>query len=194
MNSVRFTILVLLVVPMGLPSSALPQTQSRTYSETRRLLLKMERYSENQILRKLFEEGEARETDLIRALYDDEQKVSLSAQVIIRYLAEPHMLSALQEWFEYRKRNSRDYWMTNIELFSEAKYLEGGTGDPTKRVLKTLHPSKDAWAKIIAFNNRTKTALIEVVIGNVFTEGWHVVVKKENGKWRLLSNSLVWQS
>ncbi|MCA1592799.1 MAG: hypothetical protein LC754_09150 [Acidobacteria bacterium] len=40
----------------------------------------------------------------------------------------------------------------------------------------------------------SKTALIEVVFGNVFTEGWHVAIRREGGKWRLLSNNLVWQS
>ena len=85
--------------------------------------------------------------------------------------------------------------MPKIELLSEVKYLEGEDRDLAKLVLKNQHPKeKDVWAKVVAFNRGQKTALIEVVFGNVFTEGWHVVVRQENGRWRLLSNSLVWQS
>ncbi len=189
----RLTILFLLIA--GGAISAAAQTQSKTYPETRKLLLKMERGDDNKILKKLFEESEARKSDLIQALYDPEQKVSLNAQVVIRYLAEPQMLAALEEWYEYRKRLGKDYWMPKIEPLSEVKYLEKDDRDLAKLVLKNLHPNeKGVWAKVVAFNKGSKTALIEVVFGNVFTEGWHVVIRQENGKWRLLSNSLVWQS
>ena len=197
MKVLRLTIVFLLVGGGTLP--AVPQTQSKTYPETRKLLLKMERAHEDKVLKKLFEQAEARKSDLVQALYDPEQEVSLNAQVVIRYLAEQQMLSALEEWYGYRKGRGLDYWMPKIELPSEVKYLEGEGRDVAKLVLKSLHPTeKDVWAKVVAFNKRQKTALVEVVLGavpgNVFTEGWHIVVRQENGRWRLLSNSLVWQS
>jgi hypothetical protein len=197
MKMLRLTILFLLIG--GGAISAVAQTRSKTYLETRKLLLKMERAHEDRVLKKLFEETGSRKSDLIQALYDPEQKVSLNAQVVIRYLAEPRMLSAVEEWYEYRRRRGKDYWMPKIELLSEVKYLEGKGRDLAKLVLKNLRPNeKDVRAKVVAFNKGQKTALIEVVLGaapgNVFTEGWHVVVRQENGKWRLLSNSLVWQS
>jgi len=188
MKVLKLTILLLLI-------SGLAQLQSTTYPKTGELLLKMERARDNQILKKLFEKARLVEADLIRALYDPEQKVSLNAQVVIRYVAEPQVLLALEEWYEYRKRQGKDYWMPKIELLSEVKHLEKEDRDLAKLVLKNLHPKKkDVWAKVIAFNKGNKTALIEVVFGNVFTEGWHVVARQENGKWRLLYNSLVWQS
>ena len=193
MKMLRLTIVFLLIGVGAVLGVA--QTQSKPYLETRKLLLKMERAHEDKVLKKLFEQGEARKSDLVQALYDPEQKVSLNAQVVIKYLAEPQMLSALEEWYEYRERQGKDYWMPKIELLSEVKYLEGEGRDLAKLVLKNLHPNeKDVWAKVVAFNKDQKTALIEVVFGSVFTEGWHVVVRQENGRWRLLSNSLVWQS
>ena len=75
------------------------QTPSKTYVETRNLLSKMERAHEYAALRKLFEESEARKSDLIHALYDPEQKVSLNAQTVIKYAADPQALSALEKWF-----------------------------------------------------------------------------------------------
>jgi hypothetical protein len=171
------------------------QTQSKTYPETRKLLLKMERPHADKILKKLFEEGETRKSDLIQALYDPEQKVSLNAQSVIKYVADPQALSALEEWYAYRRKKSENYWISPVKLLSEVRYLNGDDRDLAKLVLKNLYPnSNDVWAKQIAFNKSSKAALIEVVFGETFTEGWHVVIRQENGKWRLLSQYLVWQS
>lgn len=54
----------------------------------------MERSSANGSLKTLFEEGDVRRADLMQALYDPVQKVSLNAQSIIKYLAEPDELAA----------------------------------------------------------------------------------------------------
>jgi hypothetical protein len=195
MKMLKLTTVLLLIIGGAFFTAAQVQPKSKTYPETRKLLSKMERDLETKNLKKLFEEAETRKMDLIQALYDPEQKVSLNAQVVIKYLAEPQMLSALEEWYEYRKRQGKDYWMPMMELLAEVKYLEGDDRDLAKLVLKNLHPNeKDVWAKVVAFNKGEKTALIEVVFGNVFTEGWHVAIRKEGGKWRLLSNNLVWQS
>src|SRR5712691_10728772 len=101
MKILRLTIVLLLIVSGATSVSA--QTQSRSYPETRKLLLKMERSHADKLLRKLFEEGEARKADLIQALYDRDQKVRINAQSVIKYLADPQALSASEEWYAYRR-------------------------------------------------------------------------------------------
>ena len=155
----------------------------------------MERPHANEALKKLFEEGDVRRADLVQGLYDPVQKVSLNAQSIIKYLAEPDALADLEAWYEYRRTHTKEYWISPVELLKEVKYLNDEDRDLAKLVLKNLHPNeKDVSARMVAFNKRSKTALIEVVFGEIFTEGWHVVIRQEGGKWRLLSNYLVWQS
>lgn len=155
----------------------------------------MERSDANKAFKKLFEEGDARRPDLIQALYDPEERVSLNAQSIIKYLAHPQGLSAVEEWYQYRRAHSMGYWISPVKPLTEIKFLTGHNRDLPKLVLDNLHRNqKDYWAKLLAHNKRTDTALIEVVQGEVFTEGWHVTIRRENGKWRLLSNDLVWQS
>jgi hypothetical protein len=144
--------------------------------------------------KKLFEEADWRRLDLIQALYDPEQKVGVNAQVVMKSLAEPSMLAAIDEWYEYRKKLGKDYWWPKVELTSEVKYLKDDH-DLAKLVLKNLYPGlKDVSAKLVAYNKNLNTALIEVVFGEVFTEGRHVAIRKENGRWRLLSDNLAWQS
>ena len=171
------------------------QRQNETYTETRELLLRLERRAGNKALKKLFEEGAERMADLTRALYDPEQKVNLNSQVVIKYLAAPKGLAALEGWYTHRKTQGKDYWFPKIELLSEDMILDGKDDDPARLVLMNLHPSKDGdtYAKIIAYNKTWDTVLIEVIYGEIFTEGWHVVLRRENGKWRVVSNNLVWQ-
>jgi len=144
--------------------------------------------------KKLFEEAVPRKADLIHALYDDEQRVCLNAQVVMKSLADTEMLTAINEWFEYRKKVGKDYWYPNVQLASETKFLEADH-DLATLVLNNLYGGqKDVSAKLVAYNKGLKTAVIEVVFGEVFTEGRHVAIRNENGKWRLLSDNLAWQS
>jgi hypothetical protein len=172
--------------------------QDETYAETRELLLQLQRDSGNKPLKKLFEEGVERMPDLIRALYDPEHKVNLNSQVVIKYLGAPKGLAALEEWYAHRRAQGKGYWFPPIELLSEDKILDGEDGDPAKLVLTSLHQAKDSQekmhAKIIAHNKNLDAVLIEVIYGEIFTEGWHVVLKREHGKWRVISNNLVWQT
>jgi hypothetical protein len=194
MNLPRPTHLLLILTVVGTISFG-AQPQSKKYPETRKLLLQMERCHANKAFKQLFEEEAARRSDLIRALYDPEQKVSLDAQSILRYLADPAGLSALEGWYEYRRTHTKEYWISPVELLTEVKFLKGHDRDLSKLVLDNLHRNqKDFSAKLVAYNQTTDTALIEVVQGEIFTEGWHVTIRLENGKWRLLSNYLCWQS
>jgi|GEM_PF-5079035 len=97
------------------------------FSETRKLLLEMERDARSQALKRLFEEGEERMPDLIQALYDPEKKVNLNAQVVIRYLADSGGMTALEKWYESRWQQGKEYWMPKIEPLpddsEESKFL-----------------------------------------------------------------------
>jgi hypothetical protein len=168
--------------------------QDKTYTETRKLLLQLERSSGNKALKKLFEEGDQRMADLVRALYDPEDKVNLNSQVILKYLATPKGLDAIEEWYTYRKAQGNGYWYPKMELLSELKILDGKEDDPARLALTSLHPGTDNHAKVIAYNENLDAVLIEVIYGEIFTEGWHVVLRKENGKWRVISNNRVWQT
>jgi hypothetical protein len=61
-----------LVFPLGKV-----QCQTNTYSETRKMLLKMERHPSNKQFRKLFAEADIRMPDLIQALDDPQEDVSV---------------------------------------------------------------------------------------------------------------------
>ena len=80
-------------------SSALAQSESATYGETRTLLLKLDRSNyKNGALPRLFSSADSLSVNLEKALYDEDQKVSLNAQVIIRYVAEKNLLAAFEKW------------------------------------------------------------------------------------------------
>jgi len=150
MKAIRLTILLLLAMPIG--ASSVAQSQSKTYSETPKLFLYMQRAHADANLKKLFEEAHARRSDLIQALYDPEKKICINAQVVRLYLTEPEMLAAINEWYEYRKRQRKDYWFPKMELTSEVKYLENDP-DLAHLVLKNLYPRQaDVQAKLVAYN------------------------------------------
>jgi hypothetical protein len=190
MKPVTLIFLALLLIE----STSAVAAQSKTYPETRRLLLKMDYSHLDKNFKKLFEEALPRKADLIHALYDDEQRGCLNAQIVMKSLAEPDMLAAIDDWFGYRKRLGEDYWYRKMELASDVKYLDAHR-DLAKLVLTNLYPGqKDVSAKVVAYNKQLSTAVIEVVLGETFTDGRHIAIRKENGKWRLLSNNLAWQS
>ena len=190
MKTFAHTFLVLLVIG----SASTLDAQSPTYTETRKLLARMDHTHLDNDFKKLFGQAVPRKADLIHALYDDEQRVCVNAQIVMKYLAEPEMLSAIDQWYEYRKKLGKDYWWPNVELASDERYLETNR-DLAKIVLKNLYPGqRDVSAKVVAYNKDLKTAVIELVFGEIFTEGRHVAIRYENGKWRLLSDNLAWQS
>ena len=194
MKSLAF-ILIFIIFVVGTALSNPSQTESKSYAETRGLLLAMERSHSNNSFIKLFQEADTRESDLIQALDDPEEKVSLNAQSIILYLADPQGLAALEKWLQYRREHSNKYWTSPVQLVEGMKFLTGNDSDLAGLVLNNLHPNeKGFWAKVIAYNKRTDTAIVEVVEGEVFTTGWHVTIRRESGRWRILSNYGVWES
>jgi hypothetical protein len=192
----RFVILILIIFSLAFAVAA--QSQSKSYSETRKLLLKMNRTHANEQLVKLFEEADLRMPDLIQALDDSEQEVSLNSQAIINYLAEPQGLQAIDEW---KKRQTGTFAIPNVKLLTEKIYLDGNNSNLVKLVRKNIHlfqiarfDKRDISIELVAYNKKTKTALFEIIQGQTFTEGWHSVIKFESNKWRLVSETNVWQS
>jgi hypothetical protein len=192
----RFVILILIIFSLAFAVAA--QSQSKSYSETRKLLLKMNRTHANEQLVKLFEEADLRMQDLIQALDDSEQEVRLNSQAIINYLAEPQGLQAIDEW---KKRQTGTFAIPNVKLLTEKIYLDGNNSNLVKLVRKNIHlfqiarfDKRDISIELVAYNKKTKTALFEIIQGQTFTEGWHSVIKFESNKWRLVSETNVWQS
>lgn len=158
----------------------------------------MDRTHANKQLAKLFESADLRMPELIRALDDAEQKVRLNSQYIINQLAEDDGLKALDDW---RKRQTGTYSSPVLKFVAQQIYLEGDSRDLQKLVRKNIglfqiarYDDKDISIKLIAYNKRTKTALFELFQGQVFTEGWHSVIKFKGDKWRLVTDTNVWQS
>jgi hypothetical protein len=89
--------------------------------------------------------------------------------------------------------------MPKIELLAAPKSLEGNDSDLAKLALKNKDlfeafrfDSGDVWVKVLAYNKRSKAVLLEVIQGNIFTEGWHAVIKQKDNRWRLISDNNVW--
>lgn len=68
-----------------------------TYQKTRQLLIKVDVTHPNKEFAYLFENGDERIADLIRALQDEDGEIQLRAQVIIRYLANAEGIKALHD-------------------------------------------------------------------------------------------------
>jgi hypothetical protein len=175
--------------------SAQDSNQSKSYAQTRELLVTIDRAPGNMALKKLFEESAVRRADLIQALYDPEQKVSVNAQTIINYVGDPEALVGLEDWVAFRRKLKEDYWMSPVENITQRRYVQGNKRNLVSVILRNeFKGQKDGWGKVIAYEPTSKTALVEIVFGEIFTEGWHVTLRQENGKWRLVTKSLVWQS
>src|SRR5262245_3787324 len=166
----RFLIVLMVIVQFGFVPFGV-QSQTKTYTETRKLLLKMERREGNQALRKIFEEGKKRMPDLIEALNDSEEKVNLNAQVVLKYLAVPEGLNALDEWY---KKQQGNYSMPNMTMSSDVEHLNGNQHDLAELVLKNArlfeagrYGRKELCAKLIGYNKDFKTVLIEIINGCV---------------------------
>jgi hypothetical protein len=181
--------------------SSTGRAQKNTYAETRQLLLKVERESDNKPLKKLFKEADARMSHLIDALNDPDKAVNLNSQIVLTYLAAPEGLAAMESWYRWQRKQGKGYHMAAIKLLSEVRYLQGEGTNFGKLALKNaphLEAGKSGGenlsARLIAHNKKYDTALIEIMAGEIFTTGWHIVIRREAGKWRLVSDSLVWES
>jgi hypothetical protein len=194
------SLLLLLHIWVGF-AVASSRNQKNTYADTKALLRKMDRHHPNRAFRKLFEEGNRRMADLITALDDGERDVRMNAQAIINYLAAPEGLSAIDEWIQRQLEQYPSYEIPGIELFHNPPLLAGGGNGLAYLVMKNRallgagkSRSENIPAEVLCYNKTLKVALIEIVIGQTFTEGWHVVIRKESDGWHLISDNLIWES
>jgi hypothetical protein len=197
-RKIQVTIVVIatLLLPELAPLHA--QTRTNTYSQTRHLLSKMERSPANAALKKLFETGDIRMMDLIAAL-DDETRISVNSQVIIKYLADPEGLRLLDDWYKKQQKSGKEYSMPKMDLLADPKDLKGDDSDLSKLAMNNKNlfeaarfNSGDVWIRVVARNKKLNVALLEVVQGQILTAGWHSVIRFENNRWRLISDNNVW--
>lgn len=199
-----FLITLMTLAQFVLQSPLAQKQQETSYAETRKLLLRMERNADNKALKKLFEQGEERIHDLIRALSDPDKTVSVNSQLIIKYLSQPEGITAVEKWIADNQQQKRGYSMPEIvppPYYEEGTFLAGEEKDLTKLVLRNWHFASDeersiTTATLIAYNKDRDKALIAVTVNCVPLCGicWYVTVGKEGDRWRYLSASLVWQS
>lgn len=93
---------VIAIVMLGLPySSVISRVESpKTTSDIRKMLLAMEDVrTDSDKLVALLQVGDRRISNLIQLLDDPDHKVSLRAQVVIRYLGNEQGMKALREWY-----------------------------------------------------------------------------------------------
>jgi flagellin-specific chaperone FliS len=193
-KNIRITLLILLAFNLAFVLTT--HSQTSTYSETKELLVEMKRRSTNKQLKMLFEQADTRMPDLILALDDKDKQVRLNAQIIINYLAEPEGLEAIVKW---KQRQGGNYSWMSIELLQKKVYLDGDNLDLVKLVQNnkklfqaaTVNPV-DVSVNLIGYNKKTKMALFELILGQTFTSGWHSVIKFENNKWRIVSDTHIW--
>jgi hypothetical protein len=103
---ILFTAAASLFLPLlGRPAAAQREQPSARFEDTRKLLLALEDVkSDRETLALLFRTGDERIEDLIKALNDSDRRVSLRAQIVIRYLGNEAGMKALVEWYSKRAR------------------------------------------------------------------------------------------
>lgn len=203
MRLARLIILTIVAMQIGLQVVD-PQERRDTYASTSDLLRKMERDSPNKALQKLFEEGEERIPDLIRALSDPDPKVNLNSQVILKYLHDPRGDTAIEEWRALNRKHGKNYQMPLFvppPNYEEGSLLKGKDRDLARLVLTNWHFTSDierelTSAKMLAYSKSKKKALLAVTNNCVplCGEGWHVVLGKADDGWHYLFATMVWQS
>lgn len=74
-----------------------------TYHQTRKLLSDADVTHPNEEFARLYETGDERIVDLIRALKNEDQEISRRAQIVIRYLANPKGMKALHNIYAHNE-------------------------------------------------------------------------------------------
>jgi hypothetical protein len=100
------TVPLILAASLVWATPAVAQYESKTYEETHGLLAQMDDSRFSSPLSNLFRIGDERVNDLIRALDDKQENVSLNAQRVIRYLGNPIGMKALFAWYEKREKET----------------------------------------------------------------------------------------
>ncbi|HKP73510.1 MAG TPA: hypothetical protein VJT82_11265, partial [Pyrinomonadaceae bacterium] len=169
--------------------------QTPTYTSTRELLVEFNMRAGNkvsdEVLKQMFEEADARLPDLIHALDDPDLAVNVGSQAMLKYLALPQGLAALEAWYKSQKEQGRSYRTPVEKLLSGVIYLKGDSSNLEKLTLKNAllldagrFGTKELFARLMARNKKHDMALIEVIQGRALKTCWHIVIRREEGKWR----------
>ena len=193
----RFKLSFLLIVFLQTALAISAQTDTKNYKNTRRLLLKIDSRA-NKSLKKLFEQASERWMDMVVAL-DDEQTVSINAQKVLLYIATPEAVTAIEDWKIKCARENKTCYSPKMVLVSKPTYLEGNDSDIEKLILKNKRllnafnfNNGQARVSFMASHKASNTVLLELVEGELFTSGWRVSIRLEDGRWRLLSDNNEW--
>ncbi len=124
------------VVGLLLAANAFPFRDASTYADTRKLLTALSDIKDDrEVLAALFKKGDARIDDLIKALDDPDQNISLRAQIVIRYLGNQAGMKALDGWYNKQSEivrsgpipiplSERDYkWISDQSINDTDNYI-----------------------------------------------------------------------
>lgn len=150
-----YRMIATLVAGLLLMANALPIQQATTYGNTVKLLNSLTDIKDDgQVLGTLFQKGDARINDLIKALHDPDHKISLRAQVMIRYLGNQTGMKALEEWYSTQPEivrsgpipiplNERDYQWINDQPINDAdNYIYALALDGSPKAMAVLNEMK----------------------------------------------------
>jgi len=150
-----YRMIATLVTGLLLMANALSIQQATTYGNTIKLLNSLKDIKDDgQVLGTLFQKGDARIDDLIKALHDPDQKISLRAQIVIRYLGNQIGMKALEEWYSTQLEivrsgpipvplSERDYQWINDQSINDAdNYIYALALDGSPRAMAVLDGMK----------------------------------------------------
>lgn len=188
--------LICIVLMLGLlPTTIAAPYGEPQYEETRKLLVKANAdHGAGNALAKLFREGYKRRATLLRALDDPEPDVQKMALLVITYVAHPELNQGVTMWFKSFEGTPRTYVYHRITPLDPQVASQAFSGSPEKVARRDLFASERGSYQVVVRNREAGTVLLEVIFGHTFTEGWHVVLKREGNAWRVVVKTLVWES
>ena len=193
------TVLVLVASCAAVSTSALSLSKPAQYESTRKLLRKLESLAhDSKVLGTFFRSEDAHLENLIKALDDSDQEVSLRAQIVLRYLRDPIGIRAIDSWVG---RQTGEYATAPIPLRGfTSRRIVGSGGNLARLVLKNAvflegDDPKRTRARVIAYTAKKDRALVEITIdaGGWTNECYHVVLVKDDQGWLMDGVYLVLQ-
>jgi hypothetical protein len=169
------------------------QAQRSSYERARNLLSSMGDVVVNSdTLAKLFRTGDENIADLIELLGDSDKAISLRAQIVIRYLNNEAGMKALAAYLA--GPGERLIAGPAPLPGSQSERILSGGPDLARLAQQncscvSTEDREYGHARILALTTKGDKALIEIYInrGALMEEWYHVVMKKDDKGWRLVS-------
>jgi len=188
------TALVLAILVCCITSASVAGFDEPSYESTLALLDKLETAPANGALRQLFKEAYRRRDGLVRALDNPNVRVSVNAQRVIEYVGLPELTTRLAAWRKSVATSGGTVARPNLDVLDAPLASHTFRGDPVDIVREHLFKSEPGSYRVVTRNKEAKTVLVEVVFGEAFTEGWHVVLRNDDTGWRVIVKANVWVS